>query len=71
MIFPSYNENYVNELSIWTAHCIFCLAWFFFEMLAIPHAHQVKILLHPQNEIFKPFGNKKLSFIVFLGDLIS
>lgn len=34
--------NYVNKLSIWTAYFIFCLAWFFSEMLAVPHAHQLK-----------------------------
>ncbi|PES96639.1 hypothetical protein CN491_08680 [Bacillus cereus] len=32
----SNNENYVNELSIWAAYYIFCLAWGFSKMLAIP-----------------------------------
>ncbi|PGV54484.1 hypothetical protein COD94_29535 [Bacillus cereus] len=34
------NDNYVNELSIWAAYCIFCLAWVFSTMLAIPHHRQ-------------------------------
>ncbi len=42
------NDNYLNELSIWAAYCIFCLAWFFSEMLAVPHAHQLKNSLYPQ-----------------------
>ncbi|PEB80488.1 hypothetical protein COM95_16080 [Bacillus cereus] len=29
-----------------------CLAWVFSEMLAVPHAHQAKILRHPHNENF-------------------
>ncbi|PFD96931.1 hypothetical protein COE15_08720 [Bacillus cereus] len=28
------------------------LAWFFSKMLAVPHAHQAKILRHPHNENF-------------------
>ncbi|PFI75175.1 hypothetical protein COI83_30210 [Bacillus cereus] len=34
------NDNYVNELSIWAAHCIFCLAWYFSKMLAVSHHYQ-------------------------------
>ncbi|PEA09797.1 hypothetical protein CN425_26875 [Bacillus cereus] len=33
--FTSAFENYVNELPIWEAHCIFCLAWVDSEMLAV------------------------------------
>ncbi len=35
-LFTSNNEFYVNKLPIWTAYCIFGLAWFFSEMLAVP-----------------------------------
>ncbi|MGE7874992.1 hypothetical protein ACQKOJ_26735, partial [Bacillus paramycoides] len=47
----SANDNYVNELSIWSAYCIFCLAWFFSKMLAVPHAHQANETGYPQNKI--------------------
>ncbi|QWH32145.1 hypothetical protein EXW51_30540 (plasmid) [Bacillus mycoides] len=46
------NDNYVNELSIWAAHCIFCLACFFSKMLAVPYAYQAKIFNYPPNEKF-------------------
>ncbi|PHE40472.1 hypothetical protein COI47_29765, partial [Bacillus pseudomycoides] len=42
----------LNELSIWTAYCIFCLAWVFSKTLAVPHANQANILKCPQNENF-------------------
>ncbi|MFD0769304.1 hypothetical protein ACFQZ1_10520, partial [Bacillus sp. CGMCC 1.60114] len=49
-ILTFYIENYVNELSKWMAYFIFCLAWFFSKMLAVPHRHQVKKYIVPQNE---------------------
>ncbi|PEE14815.1 hypothetical protein CON53_27950 [Bacillus cereus] len=47
---------------------IFCLAWVFSEMLAIPHAHQAKILRHPHNENFtflQLFMKIPLVFFIF------
>ncbi|PFI43237.1 hypothetical protein COI73_28970 [Bacillus cereus] len=47
----SANDNYVNKLSIWAAYFIFCLAWFFSEMLAIPlhNLHLILCLINPLN----------------------
>jgi hypothetical protein len=64
MILTSNNENYVNELSKWTAHFIFCLAWFFSEMLAVPHAHQLKKYIKPQNKNFIYFQFEDINFLV-------
>ncbi len=33
---PKEIMNSVNKPSIWAAYCIFCLAWGFSEMLAVP-----------------------------------
>ncbi|PEM62531.1 hypothetical protein CN625_09275 [Bacillus toyonensis] len=44
------NDNYVNKLSIWTAYYIFCLAWGFSKMLAVPHRQQAKKSNYLQNE---------------------
>ncbi|PEF73661.1 hypothetical protein CON94_19410, partial [Bacillus pseudomycoides] len=38
------------SVSIWTAYCIFSLAWFFSKMMAIPHRHQVKKYIIPRNK---------------------
>ncbi|PDZ74489.1 hypothetical protein CN568_26465 [Bacillus pseudomycoides] len=54
----TYNDNYVNELSIWVAYFIFCLAWVFSKMLALPHRYQVKKLIMPQNEKISCFLSK-------------
>ncbi|KAB2447661.1 hypothetical protein CN479_25575 [Bacillus thuringiensis] len=37
---------------MWTAYCFFCLACKIRVLLAVPHAHQAKILRHPHNENF-------------------
>ncbi|WP_217700626.1 hypothetical protein, partial [Bacillus pseudomycoides] len=45
--FTTNNDNYVNELSIWTAYCIFLLSVVFFQNAGgIPNSKKTKIS-HP------------------------
>ncbi|MDO6632804.1 hypothetical protein Q4580_23580, partial [Bacillus thuringiensis] len=53
-----------NKLSIWTAYFIFCLAWFFSEMLAVPQKEGVQfaqpssLVAYPIIEFIKHIAKK-------------
>ncbi|OJD62318.1 hypothetical protein BAU27_11635 [Bacillus sp. NH11B] len=54
--------NYVNEMSIWTSYCMFCLAWVFSKMLAVSHRYQANKSKYPKTKIL-PFHTNPNIFL--------